>query len=48
MDYGSYANFESRKLLDKLSLRFNPGTEDISEHLQGYKGLSSTDKKSAP
>lgn len=44
-DYGGYANFEGGKLAGKVSLRFNPSTEDIPEYLQGDKELSSTDKK---
>jgi hypothetical protein len=33
------------KLAGKVSLRFNPSTEDIPEYLQGDKELSSADKK---
>ncbi|MBL9185179.1 MAG: hypothetical protein JNN17_23735 [Verrucomicrobiaceae bacterium] len=44
-DYGGYANFEGGKLAGKVSLRFNPSTEDIPEYLQGDKELSSADKK---
>jgi hypothetical protein len=44
-DYGGYANFEGGKLEGKVSLRFNPSTDDIPDHLQGDKELSSTDKK---
>jgi len=44
-DYGGYANFEGGKLLGKVSLRFNPSTEEIPEYLMGDKELSSTDKK---
>lgn len=44
-DYGGYANFEGGKLAGKVSLRFNPSTEDIPDYLQGDKELSSADKK---
>lgn len=44
-DYGGYANFEGGKLFGKVSLRFNPSTEEIPEYLMGDKELSSTDKK---
>ncbi|OYW78148.1 MAG: hypothetical protein B7Z37_00465 [Verrucomicrobia bacterium 12-59-8] len=43
-DYGGYANFEDGKLAGKVSIRFNPSTENIPEHLMGDKQLSSTDK----
>lgn len=44
-DYGGYANFEGGKLGGKVSLRFNPSTDEIPDYLQGDKELSSTDKK---
>ena len=44
-DYGGYANFEGGKLEGKVSIRFNPSTEEIPDYLQGDKQLSSTDKK---
>ncbi len=44
-DYGGYANFEGGKLAGKVSLRFNPSTDEIPDYLQGDKELSSTDKK---
>lgn len=44
-DYGGYANFEGGKLAAKVSIRFNPSTEEIPEYLVGDKELSSTDKK---
>ena len=44
-DYGGYANFEGGKLEGKVSLRFNPSTDDIPDYLQGDKELLSTDKK---
>lgn len=44
-DYGGYANFEGGKLFGKVSLRFNPSTEEIPDYLMGDKELSSTDKK---
>ncbi|MFO1482889.1 MAG: hypothetical protein U1F71_05920 [Verrucomicrobiaceae bacterium] len=44
-DYGGFANFEGGKLAAKVSIRFNPSTDDIPEYLQGDKELSSTDKK---
>lgn len=43
--YGGYANFEGGKLAGKVSLRFNPSTDDIPDYLQGDKEISSTDKK---
>ncbi|MDZ4406106.1 hypothetical protein [Prosthecobacter sp.] len=44
-DYGGYANFEGGKLAAKLSVRFNPSSEEIPDYLQGDKQISSTDKK---
>ena len=44
-DYGGYANFEGGKLAAKVSIRFNPSTEEIPEYLVGDKELSSTEKK---
>lgn len=44
-DYGGYANFEGGKLAGKLTIRFNPSTDEIPDYLQGDKQLSSTDKK---
>ena len=44
-DYGGYANFEGGKLAGKVSIRFNPSTENIPEYLSGDKQLSSTDKQ---
>lgn len=44
-DYGGYANFEGGKLEGKVSIRFNPSTDEIPDYLQGDKELSSTDKK---
>jgi hypothetical protein len=44
-DYGGYANFEGGKLAAKLSVRFNPSSEEIPEYLQGDKQISSSDKK---
>ncbi len=44
-DYGGYANFEGGKLEGKVSLRFNPSTDEIPDYLQGDKELLSTDKK---
>lgn len=44
-DYGGYANFKGGKLAGKVSLRFNPSTDEIPDYLQGDKELSSTDKK---
>lgn len=44
-DYGGYGNFEGGKLEGKVSLRFNPSTDDIPDYLQGDKELLSTDKK---
>jgi hypothetical protein len=44
-DYGGYANFEGGKLAGKVSIRFNPSTENVPEYLSGDKQLSSTDKQ---
>lgn len=44
-DYGGYANFEGGKLDGKVSIRFNPSTDEIPDYLQGDKQISSTDKK---
>lgn len=44
-DYGGYANFEGGKLAAKVSIRFNPSSEEIPDYLQGDKQISSTDKK---
>lgn len=44
-DYGGYANFEGGKLEGKVSIRFNPSTEEIPDYLQGDKEIASTDKK---
>jgi hypothetical protein len=44
-DYGGYANFEGGKLAAKVSVRFNPSSEEIPDYLQGDKQISSTDKK---
>ncbi|MEZ5387370.1 MAG: hypothetical protein R3F13_17810 [Prosthecobacter sp.] len=44
-DYGGYANFEGGKLEGKVSVCFNPTTDEIPDYLQGDKQLSSTDKK---
>ena len=44
-DYGGYANFEGGKLAGKVSIRFNPSTENVPAYLSGDKQLSSTDKQ---
>jgi hypothetical protein len=44
-DYGGYANFEGGKLAAKVSIRFNPSSEEIPDYLQGDKQITSTDKK---
>jgi len=44
-DYGGYANFEGGKLAGKVSIRFNPSTENVPAYLAGDKQLSSTDKQ---
>ncbi len=44
-DYGGYANFKGGKLDAKVSIRFNPSSDDIPDYLQGDKQISSTDKK---
>ena len=44
-DYGGYANFAGGKLAGKVSVRFNPSSEEIPDYLQGDKQISSTDKK---
>ena len=44
-DYGGYANFEGGKLAGKVSIRFNPSTENVPEYLSGDKQLSSSDKQ---
>ena len=44
-DYGGYANFEGGKLAAKVSVRFNPSSEEIPDYLQGDKQISSADKK---
>jgi hypothetical protein len=44
-DYGGYANFEGGKLEAKVSLRFNPSTDEIPDYLIGDKQISSADKK---
>ncbi len=44
-DYGGYANFEGGKLAGKVSVRFNPSSDEVPDYLQGDKQLSSSDKK---
>lgn len=44
-DYGGFANFKGGKLDAKVSIRFNPSSDDIPDYLQGDKQISSTDKK---
>jgi hypothetical protein len=44
-DYGGYANFDGGKLEGKVSIRFNPSTENVPDYLVGDKQLSSADKK---
>jgi len=44
-DYGGYANFEGGKLSAKVTIRFNPSTDEVPDYLMGDKQISSGDKK---